>query len=149
MTNPALTNTTLTAAGLTILRVVTGLIFVAHGWQKYSEFTIAGTQESFAGMGVPMASLAAPVVATLELVGGAALIVGVLTRIFAALLSLNMLGALILVHAAAGFYVTNGGYEFVLLLGAAALGIALVGPGRFSLDHTLFTRRGARAKVLV
>lgn len=144
MTNPALTRSTLTTTGLVILRVVTGLIFMVHGWQKYSEFTIPGTQASFAGMGVPMASIAAPVVATLELAGGAALIVGFLTRVFAALLTLNMLGALVLVHAAAGFFVTNGGYEFVLMLGTAALGIALLGPGRFSLDHALFTRRTAR-----
>ena len=90
---------TLTTSARTILRIVTGFLFAAHGWQKFNEFTIAGTQAAFAQMGVPAANVAAPVVATLELVGGVALILGVLTRVFAALLAVNMLGALFLVHA--------------------------------------------------
>ena len=77
------------ASARTILRIVTGFLFAAHGWQKFNEFTIAGTQASFAQMGVPAANVAAPVIATLELVGGIALIVGVLTRVFAALLAVN------------------------------------------------------------
>ena len=69
-------------------------------------------------------------IATLELVGGIALILGVLTRVFAALLALNMLGALVLVHAPAGVFAATGGYELVLLLAAAALAVALVGAGK-------------------
>ena len=84
-----------------------GFLFAAHGWQKFNEFTIAGTQAAFAKMGVPAAEVAAPVVAILELVGGVALILGVLTRVFAALLALDMLGALFLVHASAGVFVGN------------------------------------------
>ncbi|WP_299169770.1 DoxX family protein [uncultured Arthrobacter sp.] len=137
-------NTSLSTAGLTILRVITGFIFAAHGWQKYTEFTIAGTQASFADMGVPLADIAAPVISTLELVGGIALIFGLLTRPFAALLVLDMLGALIIVHAPNGIFVTNNGYELVLILGAAALAIALMGPGRLSVDHALFGRRNSR-----
>ncbi|MCU1533027.1 MAG: hypothetical protein JWO49_2598, partial [Arthrobacter sp.] len=87
---------TLTTTALTVLRVSIGFIFAAHGWQKFNEFTIAGTQASFTKMGVPAAEIAAPAVATLELVGGIALILGVLARIFAALLALDMLGALVL-----------------------------------------------------
>lgn len=132
---------------VTVLRVVAGFIFAAHGWQKFSQFTITGTQASFAQMGVPAADLAAPVVATLELVGGAALILGVLTRVFAALLALDMLGALFLVHAPAGIFAADGGYELVLLLAAAAAAIAFFGPARLSADHTLFSR--TRFKALV
>jgi putative oxidoreductase len=132
---------------VTVLRVLAGFIFAAHGWQKFSQFTIAGTQASFAQMGVPAADLAAPVVATLELAGGIALILGVLTRVFAALLALDMLGALFLVHAPAGIFVADGGYELVLILAAAAIAIAFFGPGRFSADHALFSR--TRFKALV
>jgi len=139
---------TLTTTALTILRVVVGFIFAAHGWQKYNEFTIAGTQASFAQMGVPAPEIAAPFVATLELVGGIALILGVLTRVFAALLTLEMLGALVLVHAPRGVFVSEGGYELVLVLAAASLAIALAGPGRISVDHALFARRNSRLKVL-
>ncbi|MFC9334156.1 MULTISPECIES: DoxX family protein [Arthrobacter] len=139
---------TLTTTALTVLRVIAGFLFAAHGWQKFNEFTIAGTQASFAKMGVPAAELAAPAVATLELVGGIALILGVLTRVFAALLALNMLGAFFLVHASAGVFVGNGGYELVLLLAAGALAIALAGAGRFSADAAMFGRGNSKLRVL-
>ena len=139
---------TLTTSARTILRIVTGFLFAAHGWQKFNEFTIAGTQAAFAQMGVPAANVAAPVIATLELVGGVALILGVLTRVFAALLAVNMLGALFLVHAPAGIYAETGGYELVLILAAAALAVALVGAGKVSVDKVLFGRGGSRLSVL-
>ena len=139
---------TLTTTARTILRIVTGFLFAAHGWQKFNEFTIAGTQAAFAQMGVPAANVAAPVIATLELVGGVALILGVLTRVFAALLAVNMLGALFLVHAPAGIYAATGGYELVLILAAAALAVALVGAGKVSVDKVLFGRGGSRLSVL-
>ena len=140
--------TILTTSARTILRLVTGFLFAAHGWQKFNEFTVAGTQASFAKMGVPAAELAAPVVATLELVGGVALILGVLTRVFAALLAINMLGALVLVHAPAGIFAATGGYELVLLLATAALAVALVGAGKVSVDKVLFGRSGSKLSVL-
>lgn len=139
---------TLTTSARTILRIVAGFLFAAHGWQKFNEFTIAGTQAAFAQMGVPAANVAAPVIATLELVGGVALILGVLTRVFAALLAVNMLGALFLVHAPAGIYAETGGYELVLILAAAALAVALVGAGKVSVDKVLFGRGGSRLSVL-
>lgn len=139
---------TLTTTARTILRVVTGFLFAAHGWQKFNEFTIAGTQAAFSQMGVPAANVAAPVIATLELVGGVALILGVLTRVFAALLVVNMLGALFLVHAPAGIFAATGGYELVLILAAAAAAVALVGAGKVSVDKALFGRSGSRLHAL-
>ena len=135
---------TLTTTALTVLRVIVGFIFAAHGWQKFSEFTIAGTQAAFTQMGVPAASAVAPLVAGLELVGGIALIAGLLTRVFGALLALNMLGALVLVHAPAGVFVANGGYELVLALGGGALAVALAGAGRLSVDAAAFGRKGSK-----
>ncbi|MGW9413966.1 DoxX family protein [Arthrobacter cupressi] len=137
-----------TTTALTVLRVIVGFIFAAHGWQKFSEFTIAGTQAAFTQMGVPAASAAAPLVAGLELVGGIALIAGILTRVFGALLALNMLGALVLVHAPAGVFVANGGYELVLALGGGALAVALAGAGRLSVDAAAFGRKGSKLSVL-
>lgn len=141
-------NPSLNAAARTVLRVVAGFLFAAHGWQKFNEFTIAGTQGAFAEMGVPAADIVAPVVATLELVGGIAVILGLLARPFAILLTLNMLGAIVLVHAPAGVFVAAGGYELVLMLGAAALAVALVGPGRLSLDNAIFARKGSKLNAL-
>ncbi|TJY66334.1 DoxX family protein [Arthrobacter sp. CAU 1506] len=133
-----MTNSALTTTARTVLRVVLGFLFAAHGWQKFNEWTVAGTQAAFGQMGIPAADIAAPIVAGLELGGGIALILGVLTRVVAALLTLNMIGALVLVHISAGVFVEAGGYELVLLLGAAALTLALVGPGRISVDRALF-----------
>ncbi len=138
----------LITAAITVLRVILGFLFAAHGWQKFNEWTIAGTQAAFNQMGVPAANVAAPLVAGLELAGGIALILGVLTRVVAALLALNMLGALFLVHAPAGVFADKGGYELVLLLGAAALALALTGAGRISVDRALFGRENSKLAVL-
>ncbi|NUP60340.1 MAG: DoxX family protein [Pseudarthrobacter sp.] len=138
----------LTTTALTVLRVVLGFLFAAHGWQKFNEWTIAGTQASFAKMGVPAADAVAPAVAVLELAGGVALILGILTRVVAALLVLDMLGALFLVHAPAGVFAADGGYELVLLLAAAAFALALTGPGRISVDRALFGRPNSRLAIL-
>ena len=140
--------TALNTVAQSILRVVVGFLFAAHGWQKYNEFTIAGTQGAFTQMGVPAADLVAPIVATLELVGGIALILGLATRPVAILLTLNMVGAIALVHAPAGIFVEAGGFELVLMLGASALAVALIGPGKFSLDNLLFGRSASALRVL-
>jgi len=131
----------LTTTALAALRIILGFLFAAHGWQKFNEWTIAGTQASFAKMGVPAADVMAPAIAVLELAGGIALILGILTRVVAALLVVDMLGALFLVHAPAGVFAANGGYELVLLLAAASFALALTGAGRLSVDRALFGRR--------
>ncbi|WP_077490368.1 DoxX family protein [Sinomonas mesophila] len=128
----------------TILRVALGVVFLAHGWQKFFQFTIPGAQAAFGTMGIPAAEIAAPVAASLELVGGAALILGLVTRIAAAALAVQMLVALVLVHLPAGLFSDKGGVEFVLVLAAGAAALALVGPGRLSVDGKLFGRREDR-----
>jgi putative oxidoreductase len=138
----------LITTAITVLRVILGFLFAAHGWQKFNEWTIAGTQAAFTQMGVPVANVSAPLVAGLELAGGIALILGALTRVVAALLAVNMIGALFLVHASAGVFADNGGYELALLLGAASLAVALTGAGRVSVDRVLFGREGSKLAVL-
>lgn len=138
----------LTTTAVTVLRVILGFLFAAHGWQKFNEWTIAGTQAAFAQMGVPAANVSAPLIAGLELAGGIALILGVLTRVVAALLAIDMIGALFLVHASAGIFADKGGYELVLLLGAAALALALTGAGRLSVDRAVFGRMNNKLAVL-
>jgi putative oxidoreductase len=127
--------------GLLALRVVVGAIFAAHGAQKIFEFTIPGTVGSFAGMGVPFAEIAAPAIAFLELVGGILLILGLLTRPIGILLTMDMVVALVLVHLPAGLWVGDGGYEFVAVLGVAALALALTGAGRYSVDGAFLRGR--------
>ncbi|BAS11665.1 hypothetical protein AHiyo4_50870 [Arthrobacter sp. Hiyo4] len=66
----------------------------------------------------------------------------------AALLAVNMVGTFFLVHASAGVFADKGGYELVLLLGAAALALALTGAGSVSVDRILFARKGSKLAVL-
>jgi putative oxidoreductase len=141
-----MTNTTAPSAapslGLLVLRVVIGAVFAAHGAQKIFEFTLAGTVGSFAGMGIPLPEIAAPVVAFLELIGGILLVLGLFTRPVGILLAIDMVVALVAVHLPAGLWVGEGGYEFVAVLGAGALALALTGAGRFSLDRAFLRGRG-------
>lgn len=127
----------LASLGTLILRLVVGGVFAMHGAQKVFDFTVPGTVSSFDAMGVPLAPAVAPAIALLELVGGALLILGVLSRIVAALLAIDMLGAIALVHAPAGFWVDAGGWEFVAVLAAASAALALTGPGRFAVGEFL------------
>lgn len=125
------------SVGLLILRVVLGVTFLMHGWQKVSEWGLGGTAESFEGMGVPAPAASAVFAAVVELLGGLALVLGVLTRLAGILLAVDMAGTLVLVHASEGFFAADGGIELVLLLGAAALTFAFTGPGRFAVARAL------------
>lgn len=136
-------NPGLQTAARTLLRLAFGFLFLAHGWQKFFQFTIEGTTAAFGQMGVPAAGLLAPVAATLEIVGGAALILGLLTRVFAGILGLQMVVALFVVHTPGGVFVENGGFELVLALAAGAVALLLIGPGRISLDALIFKGKKA------
>ncbi|GAA4695410.1 putative oxidoreductase [Promicromonospora umidemergens] len=128
-----------------VARVAIGAVLIAHGAQKFFTFGIAGTVDSFAGMGIPVPEVAALFAAVVELVGGAALILGAATPVVGLLVTLNMLGALVLVHLGNGVFVDQGGFELVAALGAGALVLAATGPGVWSVDHlvgrTLTARR--------
>ena len=119
-----------TDAALLILRVVLGIIMVYHGWTKLTN--LGGTIQGFTGMGIPLPALSAVLATVAEFGGGLLLLLGVLTDIAGLLFALEMLAAIILVHAKNGFAVSEGGVEWPLALMAMALAIALAGPGRFS-----------------
>jgi putative oxidoreductase len=129
---------------LLILRVVTGIIMLMHGWQKVFQYGFAGVSQGFAGMGIPMAGIVGPFIALLELIGGIALIIGVLTPLFAALLAADMVGAIVLVHLSKGFFLPEG-YEFAFALLGACLALMLAGAGRYSVDGSLARRRPSRS----
>jgi putative oxidoreductase len=129
-----------TDAGLTVLRAITGTIFVAHGAQKLFAYGLDGVAGGFAQMGVPFPGVMGPLVGFVELFGGLALIAGLLTRLAGVGLTAVMLGALFMVHLPAGFFLPNG-YEFVLMLAASATTLAITGAGRYSLDAALANRR--------
>ena len=136
------TESSRTDLALAILRVVVGIVFLAHGGQKLFVFGFEGVTGAFTQMGAPLPQITAPMVALLEFFGGLALVAGLLTRFAAVGLALVMLGAMVLVHLAAGFFAPNG-VEFPLTLLAASAALAVAGAGRFSLDHLIAARRAA------
>ena len=128
--------------GLAVLRVAIGAIFLAHGGQKLFVYGLDGVAGAFGQMGVPFPSVTGPLVAFLEFLGGIALVAGVLTRLAALGLAINMLGATVLVHAKAGFFLPNG-YEFTLALFASSTLLTLTGAGRYSMDALIRRRKPA------
>jgi putative oxidoreductase len=126
--------------GLLILRLVIGGVFIAHGAQKLFVFGIPGVTKGFEGMGVPMPGVTAPLVAAVELLGGLALVFGLLTRLASLGLAIDMLGAILLVHLKGGFFMPTG-YEFALTLLGASLALMFTGAGAYSLDAVIAGRR--------
>jgi len=117
--------------GLGVLRIVTGLVFAAHGYQKFFVMHVEGVTGFFTGLGVPLPGIAAILVSTLELAGGLAFAAGLFTRLIGILLALDMAGAIFFFHT--GFFVPKG-IEFVLMNMTSAVALVIGGPGAFSVD---------------
>lgn len=125
----------MTSLALLIARLGLGLVFVAHGWQKLNDQGLAAVTAGFGKMGVPAPALSAYFATFVELIGGAALILGFFTGLAGWLLTADMLGALVLVHAKNGVFVGEGGFELVLALGVGSLLLAVLGAGAYSIDN--------------
>lgn len=123
-------------AGLALLRIVVGIVFLAHGAQKLFGMGFSGTSDLFTHLGIPAPGLTGPLIALIEFFGGLALIGGLLTQLAASGLAADMLGAILMVHLKNGFYVPQG-IEFVVTLFAANVMFVLTGPGAISLDSVL------------
>ena len=138
------------SAGLLIARIILGAVLIAHGWQKFNEWTIAGTTEAFTGMGVPAAGIAAPIAAVVELIGGILILIGLITRITAALVALQMIGAGIWGdHFASGVMIDRNGWELVMVIAAVAVILLASGPGQYAADKFIFKNKDAAAKTPV
>jgi putative oxidoreductase len=134
------------AMGLTIIRVIVGIVFLIHGAQKLFVFGIHGITAGFGQFGVPFPALSAPVVTFVELLGGIALVLGLFTRIAAILIAIDMLGAIVFVHFKGGFFLPAG-YEYPLTLMVVMIAIAIAGPGEYAVDNRFFGR-GVRGEGL-
>lgn len=129
--------------GLLILRIAVGIVFLMHGGQKLFVFGFAGVTGAFGQMGAPFPAVTGPLAAIVEFLAGGALVIGLLTRLAAFGLAIDMLGAIILVHLKGGFFLPSG-YEFALTLLAANVAIAIAGAGYYSLDRIIADRRAGR-----
>ena len=131
---------------LLVVRHGLGVVFFAHGAQKvlgwFEGHGLRGTIKMFQGMGVPPA--AAALAAFIELVGGCAMITGLLARPAAVGIMIVMLVAIAKVHGKHGFFLNMGvpgkgpGFEFNFALIAMALAVLIGGGGVLSLDRAIW-----------
>lgn len=132
--------------GIAIFRIAVGIVFAAHGAQKLFTFGLGGVSQAFAQMGIPLATVAGPLVALVEFFGGLALIVGFGTRVAPLLLAGVMLGAIVFVHLRGGFFLPTG-VEFAFTLLAANVGLTLAGPGALAIDNRIRQSSGLRENL--
>lgn len=120
-----------------LIRFSAGAILVPHGWAKLVGGGLSGTAAFMAKIGLEPATALATYIALLELVGGAMLALGLLTRLVAIQVVGFMAVAAFYVHWGNGSCWAKGGYEYPLLWGLVALAIAAKGGGWLSLDRRL------------
>jgi putative oxidoreductase len=125
--------------GLLMLRFALGSVMFVAGWKKVFEFGVSSFTAALTAEGVPLPEFFAYAVTLLELVGGAFLVVGLLSRPAALLLAIDMVVAILLVTHEIGFLSSTGraGVEINVLLIGGLLAILFAGPGSISLDRAL------------
>jgi putative oxidoreductase len=126
--------------GILLLRVVVGGTLFAHGAQKLLGWWGGGGPRGTGGFFGRLGFRAPIVMALLAGLGegsGALFALGLLTPLAALGMATVMLVALWAVHRPNGFFSSNGGFEFPLVLAAAAVAVAATGPGRFSVDRAI------------
>ena len=108
-----------------------GAIFIVHSLKKFEP----SWQEWLISIGIPP-EMQLPI-ALAEFIGGIFLVVGVLTRITASVFAVILLGAIFHIRWENGFFVSQGGWEWDLVMLAAVLAIIVAGPGRISISHAV------------
>lgn len=125
--------------GLTVLRVTVGVVFLVHGGQKLFVFGFHGVAGFLSGLGFPLPGASGVVLTLVELLGGAALLLGLFTRWAAALIAIDMVVAILVVHLKNGFFNPKG-FEYPLTVVAACVALAIGGAGAASVDGVLAKR---------
>ncbi|WP_426142798.1 DoxX family protein [Pseudomonas sp. DWP3-1-2] len=133
--------TTRAGYGLTVLRILVGIIFVAHGSQKlfgaFGGYGLEGTGQYMASLGLSPGYLMALLSGSAEFFGGLALVIGLLARPAAVVLALTLVVAIFSVHISHGLFMANNGYEFALALLGGVIAVLIEGAGKLSVDRTL------------
>lgn len=123
------------------LRLIAGIIFIAHGAQKlfawFGGYGLDGTGQWMESIGLAPGYLMALTAGSAEFFGGILLIAGLLTRPTALVLAITMVVAIFSVHIDNGLFMSNNGYEFGLALIAMTIALMLQGGGRFSVDNII------------
>src|SRR5215207_1139313 len=138
--------------GIPLLRIAAGVVFFAHGAQKlFGWFGGPGPDamgQGFEQMGLRPGKRNALLAGASEAGGGALIATGLMTPLGAAAVTGVMHQAVRTVHWQKGFFNTEGGYEYNLVLAAAAIALADTGPGPLSLDRALGIERSGPAWTL-
>jgi putative oxidoreductase len=118
-----------------LLRISTGILFIAHGLLKLVVFTPAGTIGYFQSLGLP--GPLAYLIMALEVLGGLALLVGFQTRWLSLIFAVELIAAAIFGHAGNGwmFANTGGGWEFPVFWAVVMIALALLGDGAYALGQ--------------
>ncbi|AHF68182.1 MULTISPECIES: DoxX family protein [Pseudomonas] len=127
--------------GLTVLRIIVGIIFIAHGSQKlfgaFGGYGLEGTAQFMASQGLNPGYLMALLSGSVEFFGGLAVLIGLLARPAALGLAVLLLVAIFSVHIGNGLFMANNGYEFALALLGGAIAILIEGAGKLSVDRAI------------
>src|SRR5215218_4550709 len=139
--------------GIAALRLVTGVLFLISGVQKFSPSGLSGASEFLGRLGIPWPTAAVIGVLTVEVFCGAALVLGLFTRWVSTPLAIGMLVDVLFVHPPTGFLIqhTEAEYalqtfiqhtesEYALLRLTASVALVLTGPGKLALDNLLEKR---------
>lgn len=131
-------------SGVLPLRLIAGIIFVAHGGQKlfawFGGYGLGGTGQWMESIGLSPGYLMALMAGSAEFFGGILLIIGFLTRPTALILAITMLVAISTVHINNGLFMSDNGYEFGLSLIAITLALFIQGGGKYSIDKNVYKR---------
>ncbi len=121
-----------------ILRLGLGVMFMAHGLQKafglFGGPGMDGFSKMLAGLGFGPAAFWAYLAAYVELLGGLALITGLSTRISSLLLLILIAVATVKVHLSKGFFLSNGGFEYNLIITCVCLSLMIMGTGKYGIN---------------
>ncbi len=124
-----------------LLQVLLGVLFAAHGAQKFfgafGGRGIAGTTGYFQNLGITPAVFWVWVVIIVEFFGGLCILFGLLTRLWASLIVIEMIVAIVKVNWARGFISPQIGWEFPFACGVIAFALVLMGPGFLSVDRAI------------
>jgi putative oxidoreductase len=125
-----------------IIRLALGLMLIAHGYNKlFGAGGLAGTTRWFEGLGLKPAWLHARIAPVNEIGAGILLSLGLFFPLACAAFVGLMAVASLTDHRGKGYFVFKGGWEYTLLVGTVAVGMASIGPGDWSVDHALLDWR--------
>lgn len=120
-----------------VIRLVAGLFLIPHGYQKFFEYGVEAVGANFAKMGIEPGVLMATLAALVELVGGALVAIGLLTRPAAAACAVLLAVATFGVHFKNGFFAGSGGFEFAMMWMILMIVIFFRGGGAYSVDRAI------------